>query len=274
MARVRLITPGAPVDEDVATMSLIARYVWAYLPCHADKEGRLRDAPFTLRLAICPLDKVDMEEVLCELAIRRHIVRYEIDGRGYIQIRNFAKYQKPHRQEKESGLPGPISDDSQRISDLSQRISDVDQRTSEPSAPDPVSGSGCRILDSGEPPRPHDLPWPAWRWYEKFKIAWAPVHRKVAYGDGEDDARATGELEDKLNSIPGFDRLKAQGEADVLFKRYFAIQAAGAHPWKWFVQRLNELRAGPVMARPPPRGGSKVDHGQTIENVKDWVEST
>lgn len=107
MARIRSINPCAPVDEDVATMSMAARYVWAYLPCHADREGRLRDAAFTLKLAICPLDTLDMESVLAELAARRHIIRYEVDGRRLIQIRNFSKHQKPHARETESRFPPP-----------------------------------------------------------------------------------------------------------------------------------------------------------------------
>lgn len=106
MARTRLINPAASVDEDIATMSMAARIVWAYLPCHADRSGRLRDSPFSLKLLILPNDNVDMDGILGELAERRHIVRYiGIDGRSYIQIRNFARYQKPHKNEAPSEIP-------------------------------------------------------------------------------------------------------------------------------------------------------------------------
>lgn len=107
MARVRSIHPGAPVDEDVATMSIYARHLWAYLPCHADREGRLKDAPFTLKLAILPTDDVNVSSLLDELATHGLIQRYESDGRKFIQIRSFAKYQTPHVREAESTIPAP-----------------------------------------------------------------------------------------------------------------------------------------------------------------------
>lgn len=105
MARIRLINPDAPHDEAVAALSMAARVVWAYLPCHADREGRLLDKPFKLKLAILPIDQVDMDALLGELSDAGLIVRYEVDGYRLIQIRSFSKYQTPHRHEQESKLP-------------------------------------------------------------------------------------------------------------------------------------------------------------------------
>jgi len=90
-------------------MSLAAKYLWAYLPCHADRAGRLRDAPFRLKLAIMPTEQVDLDALLDELSGRRHILRYVGgDGRKYIQIRNFHRYQNPHRNEAASDIPAPV----------------------------------------------------------------------------------------------------------------------------------------------------------------------
>src|SRR5262245_22943420 len=105
MGRIRLINPAAPLDEDVASMSLAARYAWAYLPCYADRDGRLRDSAFTLKASIFPGDNVDMEAVLSELAHARHIIRYVVDGRKYIQIRSFERHQRPHPREMPSEIP-------------------------------------------------------------------------------------------------------------------------------------------------------------------------
>lgn len=107
MARIRSIHPGAPLDEDVATMTIAARYLWAMLPCHADREGRLKDSAFTLKAAVFPGDDVDIESILGELAARRMILRYEVDGRRFIQIRSFARYQNPHKKEAASVIPPP-----------------------------------------------------------------------------------------------------------------------------------------------------------------------
>jgi len=45
--------------------------------------------------------------LLDELANKRFILRYQIDGCRYIQIRTFAKHQRPHIKEQESTLPAP-----------------------------------------------------------------------------------------------------------------------------------------------------------------------
>jgi len=116
MARTRLIHPGAPQEEDVANLSVHARLTWAYLPCHADREGRLKDSPFSLKLAILPSDSVDMDAILGELAKAGFISRYSVDGRKYVQIRSFSKYQKPHQNEAASEIPSePKKEPSQPL---------------------------------------------------------------------------------------------------------------------------------------------------------------
>lgn len=105
MARIRSIHPGAPLDEDVASMTIWARYLWNLLPCHADREGRLKDSAFTLKAAVFPGDDVDVDILLGELAARQMIVRYEVGGRRFIQIRSFARYQNPHKKETPSVIP-------------------------------------------------------------------------------------------------------------------------------------------------------------------------
>jgi hypothetical protein len=107
MSRTRLLHAGQATDEDVAACSIAARYVWALLPCHADREGRLLDKPFTLKLAILPADPVDMNALLDELAGKNLITRYVAGGRHYIAIRTFLRHQHPHKNEIESEIPAP-----------------------------------------------------------------------------------------------------------------------------------------------------------------------
>ena len=52
-----------------------------------------------------PNDNVDMEAILNEIASKRHIIRYTIDDKKYIEIRNFLIYQKPHPNETPSKIP-------------------------------------------------------------------------------------------------------------------------------------------------------------------------
>jgi len=108
MARIRAIHPRAPQDDDVATMSLAARYLWAYLPCHADREGRMEERPLMLKGEVFPADSVDVAALLAEMEERRFIVRYRgANGRRLIQIRNFRAYQRPDHRERTSALQAP-----------------------------------------------------------------------------------------------------------------------------------------------------------------------
>lgn len=110
MGRVRNINPKAPTEEDVAALSIHARYVWAYLPCHADREGRLEDAPLRLKGQILPNDQVNMRLLLDELERARFIRRYTVNGRPYIHIRQFLKHQRPREDERQTTLPAPPPD--------------------------------------------------------------------------------------------------------------------------------------------------------------------
>jgi hypothetical protein len=107
MMRTRNINPKYFVDEDLAKCSFPARILFAGLWCAADREGRLEDRPGRLKGVILPYDPFTGEQIdgfLNELA-RHHIRRYEIDGRKYIQIRNFLRFQKIHPREQQSQIP-------------------------------------------------------------------------------------------------------------------------------------------------------------------------
>ena len=109
MARIRSLKPEQPKDEALAALPIATRYLFAFLPTHADREGRLEDRPRVLKLEIFPWDDVDVESMLVELA-PHFIVRYETEGRRYIQIRNFLKHQRPNNKELPSCFPDPTKE--------------------------------------------------------------------------------------------------------------------------------------------------------------------
>ncbi len=126
-------------------MSWAARVVWAYLPCFADKEGRLDDKPISLKMAMLPNDAVNMDAILSELASRQFVARYQVDGRRFIEIRNWSRYQRPypkepksHRPQYSAGLETPMRD-LQDTSEVSMRS--LVGATSDPDPgpdPDPI----------------------------------------------------------------------------------------------------------------------------------------
>lgn len=242
-------------------MSLAARYVWAYLPCHADREGRLRDSSFFLRSQIFPGEAIDMEAVLRELSEARHIIRYKADGRSYIQIRSFARHQSPHKNEKTSDIPPPNEGLAELPEDAGGCLECV---VSEPtklgnarscSDPDPVSP--LPILSSQDQTRAESgnaKSWTAAQWQTKFGERWCAKYGGLAMGGGLGAARATGELSEQLAALPLADRLAAQGRSSAMFTDYLGSEkpdvVEARHPWAWFVTRFDGLRMPKLAVAP------------------------
>ena len=111
MARIRSIKPTFFLDSDIASLSPMARIFFIGLWCLADREGRLKDKPRELGVQLIPYDlpNADPEALLKELA-PRFILRYEVEGRGYLYIRGFEKHQRPANSEPDSDIPEPPAD--------------------------------------------------------------------------------------------------------------------------------------------------------------------
>ena len=107
MARIRSIKPGFFTDDFIAELEPIERLFFIGLFTQADRNGRLEDRHRRLKAQILPFDDVDADEILTRLNAHseRFIIRYEIDGKRYIQIRTFELHQKPHHKEPDSVLP-------------------------------------------------------------------------------------------------------------------------------------------------------------------------
>jgi hypothetical protein len=110
--RQRILSPSFFKDEDMAECAVQAQLCFIGMLTLADREGRLEDRPRWIRAELFPYcDSVPMDDILVELSSPRNcspgsfIQRYEVDGRKYIQICNFLKYQKPHPREAASKIP-------------------------------------------------------------------------------------------------------------------------------------------------------------------------
>jgi len=105
MARARTIKPGLFTNEFVADCSFAARYLFTGLWTIADREGRMKDQPRTIKAMLLPMDDVDCDELLEELHDAGLIVRYEAGEHKVLQVINFVKHQRPHPSEAKSDLP-------------------------------------------------------------------------------------------------------------------------------------------------------------------------
>ncbi len=95
------------MNDQLAEIEPLGRLLFAGLWCIADREGRLEDRPKRIKAEVLPYDDCDVDELLNQLAEREFIIRYEVDGKKYIQVTNFSKHQNPHKNEKPSEIPAP-----------------------------------------------------------------------------------------------------------------------------------------------------------------------
>lgn len=109
MSRSRIIKPCLWINEDLAELSIPARYLFPALWCHADREGRLEYRPKKLKAEIFPYDNLLIEKLVVELHDGGFITVYSKNDNLYIQITNFVKHQRPHPNETASNLPEMIT---------------------------------------------------------------------------------------------------------------------------------------------------------------------
>ena len=109
MARSRNLKPGFFQNEDLSACGPYAMILFEGLWCHADREGRLEDRRARIKSQVIPYFNEDCDALLAVLHDAGFIVRYEADGKKYIQVLMFDKHQNPHPHEVKSIIPSYLS---------------------------------------------------------------------------------------------------------------------------------------------------------------------
>jgi hypothetical protein len=117
--RARNIKPGFFKNEDLVNLKPIARLLFIGLWCLADCEGRLEDRPKRIQGELFPYERVNVEPLLADLDEHGFILRYEVLGNKYIQVKKFKLHQNPHPNEKPSKLPAPGDITSAHVKEVS-----------------------------------------------------------------------------------------------------------------------------------------------------------
>ena len=112
MARIRTVKPEFFTSESVISVSPLARLFFIGLWCEADKEGRLKWKPKTLKFRYLPGDSVNIEKLCKELEAENMIVTYSVNDVDYCEIPGFSSHQVINNREKESILPSRDNDAS------------------------------------------------------------------------------------------------------------------------------------------------------------------
>ena len=112
MARQRSIHPEIWTSDAVGRLPLPARLLWIGIFSTADDEGRLKGSPEHLRATVFPHDRLSIPKIELWLALveaEGMIRRYSVDGRQFIAVINFRRYQRP-KYPTPSKLPAPPSE--------------------------------------------------------------------------------------------------------------------------------------------------------------------
>lgn len=137
MARIRSIKPEFFTDEDVGNLPPLTRLLFIAMWCEADKAGRIKDKPASLKARCLPFDNIRVEKALEELANAEFIYRYEVDGERFIQIRTWEEHQRPHHTERASTIPPYTGNGYLTVISPLENGEKKDSRNREPSFPFP-----------------------------------------------------------------------------------------------------------------------------------------
>lgn len=108
MARARNIKPALFKNEVLGVADPMLTLLFEGLWLLADRSGRLEDRPLRIKGELFPYrEGLNMDGMLDWLASNGFIIRYQADGKRYIEIDNFVKHQNPHKNEPESEIPAP-----------------------------------------------------------------------------------------------------------------------------------------------------------------------
>lgn len=95
MSRIRSIHPGLWTDEQFVSLSAYARLLFMGMWNECDDKGTFPWSPLQMKMRILPADNVDAASLMAELEAAGCIMKYEIAGKPFGAVRNFAKFQRP-----------------------------------------------------------------------------------------------------------------------------------------------------------------------------------
>jgi len=94
MARIRTIKPDFWTDEHIVELSAFARLLFIGLWNFADDDGRMEYSPKRIKMQIFPADPLPIVEIFDELLREGLVEVYSVDGKEFLQVKNFSKHQK------------------------------------------------------------------------------------------------------------------------------------------------------------------------------------
>ncbi len=216
MSRIRSVHPGLWTDEAFVSLSGFARLLLIGVWTECDDKGVFAWSPLQLKMRILPADNVDTGELLAELIASGCVRKYEIGGKCYGAVRNFAKYQRPKKPNDIHPANAEILAFAGHNSEPSENEQDVvpNQFPTDGENPPQMEDGGWR---EGEEPKGSSAPMDA-PLTTRVELAWKEqVKNGLLPSEGMDSARRKA-----LRT-----RVKEHGEQKV----FDAINRLGSSPW-------------------------------------------
>ena len=105
----RMIDPAFWQSETMASLPITQRYLFIGLFSNANDQGRLKAHPALIRSTVFPYEDVSQDDLKTDLAALESIDSihlYSVEGKAYLQIVNWWKYQSP-QWAYPSSIPAP-----------------------------------------------------------------------------------------------------------------------------------------------------------------------
>lgn len=97
MSRIRSIHPGLWTDVEFVGLSAFARLLYIGIWNECDDKGIFLWSPLHLKMRILPADNLDASALLEEIEAAGNVRRYDVGGKTYGAVKNFAKFQRPKK---------------------------------------------------------------------------------------------------------------------------------------------------------------------------------
>lgn len=102
-----MINPDFWLDEEIGSSSQACRLLYIGTWNHSDDYGVIECSPQKLKAQVFPYDDVDVRPLMDNLIALKKLLPFDVDGKKYLYIKNFLKYQKVDKPSQYRYPPAP-----------------------------------------------------------------------------------------------------------------------------------------------------------------------